>query len=374
MAIRVRKLARELHRSPDDVLRLLHELGYIRFRNPADMVGDPIAAKVRKKAADAPVLAPTRPIPGHARPKRPTGLMEQLVPGVVKKAADHRLQAMPQASSGTEARPTVDTSNAARAELQKGLARDRAALDQDRTSLERALNALAEAEQALATDRAQLEADKAAFEAVRSAQEEARAPAEVGLGDAPTDGCVPIETLLAERGLTGSDEAERAIGALASARRLGPLLRALVVADPEAFQRVLQHELVLVGGVPADALAAVATVSVSPERAEIPGASDVERLLDRIGELLLLNGVRRLTIVGLRPRLHPLLKARIDGRIDLSFRASSPKEAARPGELTAVWVRDGADTSHAPKPGVLRLGAAQVGGFLRALRDALANL
>ena len=48
MAIRVRKLAKELGRSAGEVLGLLHHLGFRRYTKPDDMVNDAIASKARK--------------------------------------------------------------------------------------------------------------------------------------------------------------------------------------------------------------------------------------------------------------------------------------------------------------------------------------
>ena len=50
MAIRLKKLARELKTSPSVVLSALADLGYDRYKSEMDMVADPPADKVRKLA------------------------------------------------------------------------------------------------------------------------------------------------------------------------------------------------------------------------------------------------------------------------------------------------------------------------------------
>ena len=84
MALRVRKLARELERSPEDVLLLLKDLGYERYRTPDDLLADDVVARARKAARTTPprarVPSPARPAPSSVRAKPPAeaDLMAQL--------------------------------------------------------------------------------------------------------------------------------------------------------------------------------------------------------------------------------------------------------------------------------------------------------
>ncbi|MCA9493799.1 MAG: hypothetical protein KC621_27905, partial [Myxococcales bacterium] len=93
MALRVRKLARELERSPEDVLLLLKDLGYERYRTPDDLLADDVVARARKAARTTPprarVPSPARPAPSSVRAKPPAeaDLMAQLVPGAVRTGA-----------------------------------------------------------------------------------------------------------------------------------------------------------------------------------------------------------------------------------------------------------------------------------------------
>ena len=51
MAIRVRKLAKELNRSPTEVLGVLHAIGFTRFRNVNDMLSDQIVSRLKRRYA-----------------------------------------------------------------------------------------------------------------------------------------------------------------------------------------------------------------------------------------------------------------------------------------------------------------------------------
>ena len=52
MAVRLRKLAKELRRDPAELLGILHALGFARFRSPHDMLSDPIVGQLRGALRD----------------------------------------------------------------------------------------------------------------------------------------------------------------------------------------------------------------------------------------------------------------------------------------------------------------------------------
>src|SRR5262245_61965780 len=89
MAVRVKKLARELNQSPRHVLGVLHAIGFDRYRSPEDMLPDGTVDKVRRATRDG--VEPV-PVPGLASaptktaPRASTGddVMAKLVPGVVR--------------------------------------------------------------------------------------------------------------------------------------------------------------------------------------------------------------------------------------------------------------------------------------------------
>jgi hypothetical protein len=98
------------------------------------------------------------------------------------------------------------------------------------------------------------------------------------------------------------------------------VLATLVPADPDALKRVLGERLVLVGGPIPEALSGLAAVTVSEDRADIPGGERLARALGRLGEQLLLNGYRRVALAGVPPRWHALMREGLDRRVELVFR------------------------------------------------------
>ena len=90
MAIRVRKLAKEVRRSAGEVLGLLHHLGYVNYKRPDDMVADGPADKLRRAVRQGQTAAPLKVVDRKKATVSPSqapasDLMAQLVPGVVKQ-------------------------------------------------------------------------------------------------------------------------------------------------------------------------------------------------------------------------------------------------------------------------------------------------
>ncbi len=312
MAIRVRKLARELERSAGEVLGLLHHLGYEHYKSDDDMVPDPVVIKLRS-AIQRGVRA--EPVAIAERAKAPpaprsTDLMSQLVPGVVRQGESPRVAAPRRSVAPTEQDAAAPRTRALEAEVDAA----------------RAESAAARADLAMLRE---VNADLA--RQLKAAQEAMAAPA-------PSLGRLTVAALLQERGLRGSDEAHRALVELASARRATAVLSGeLAQADAAELRRVLQ-ELALVSGTRPAGLEGP-MVTVSADRADAPGDEEFRRRLDRLSELLLLNGLRRVAIVGLPPRWHAVLTERVDRRIDLLFvpNAAALRGLDARGPADVVW-------------------------------------
>ena len=90
----------------------------------------------------------------------------------------------------------------------------------------------------------------------------------------------------------------------------------------------------LVGGSLPDDLG-VAAVVVSDDRAELPSPKRLQRTLSQIGERCLLNGHRRVVLVGFPPRWHRVLRQGLDARVELAFR---PTATATPDERVDAFV------------------------------------
>ncbi len=354
MSVRVRKLARELDRSPDDVLGLLADhLSLARYSSPEDMLPDEVAAQVRKVAKTAPVRhleARSRPAPSRNHPQDPPSpaadLMAELVPGVTVPGAPRpaRRAPRPPPSAAPAARPPTLGD-----ERQTDV---RQALAEERRRLEAARAELAAERAALAAEREALEAARAEAEVARAALRDDRIGAEARLRERTLAG------LLERRGLKGADEHGRALAALAAGGHLARLAAELVPSEPDVVQRLLRERLTLTSGAVPDSVGPV--VWVSPERADLRGGAELDRLLSRLSEGWLLAGRRRVVWLGVPQRFHALLREKLDRRVELVLRPG--------GERTEAQTRDDLASADlliawgvAPTPGARALWAAARG-------------
>lgn len=378
VAVRVRKLARELDRSPEDVLLLLKDLGYERFRSSDDMISEVVADQLRKLARKTPPRAvlPKRPVPQQVTTQRSgddTDFMAQVVPGVVRKfvrpaSAMQELApagASAATSSATAAPVTSGRATSGKAPVEPLVDPEWEALETERAGIEAEREALEAERTALASAREAFEAERAAFLAEREgdgAQQAAGPQGDLG----PS-----LLALLEERGLRGVDEAERAMASLAAGHALGRHLANLLSTDPKGLRRVLSERLVLFGGAVPEGVT-VPAVTVSEDRADLPGAERLHRTLDRLGETLMLNGYRRVMVVGVPPRWHTVLRDGVDPRVDLTFRASAPRDAF--DDVSRVDLVVGWNVDLEPgKARRLDVRAASVGDLLERWVAALAT-
>lgn len=366
MAIRVRKLGRELRRSSSEILGILHAIGYERYRSAEDMLPDAMVERVRRAVRDG-----VRPVPRESpaaprkrptvRPEEPTDIMEQLVPGVrpVGRSADYEARRLaarraaqdldmerlgregvptpsePPAPVRVEApavpRPpqvhedqrrlalTLQSERRRREEERQGREAERRAAEVARAEatrlklsvfdLQERLSRLVAEHEQLAAERddvaRQLAVERAAREA-DAAQATSR-QAQHRLLD-----------LFQERGVRGRDEAERALAGLAAGRILHDHLGELEVASPERWRALLQQRIVLTAGDASEILpSTVVGVTVARERAELGSSADIQRAVRRAGELLMLNGLRRVLVIGGRPLWLRLFFEGIDSRLEL---------------------------------------------------------
>ncbi len=366
MAIRVRKLARQLRKPPVELLGILKSIGIDRYTSPEDMLSGRVEKKLRAAVKDGVRPQPVEPTAVRKKPVQvETASMDGLIPGVepvedprydtiedelqkqqasqTSRAAPAAARPAPQARTAPEparrqpppsapaprstAQPAPPAAPAPAPPSQRDdalldaeqrvLAAERKALQAEQAALEAERRVLAADRLKLQTDRQAFEAEVAAFEARRT---ELAAPSDSDSSDAAdSDGASFLE-ILRQRGLVGIDEAERALKALAETRRTAELLPHLRVDDPEPVRRWLADVLVLVDGPPPEALSSEALVTVAPERSEIPGAARWRKLSSALSEKLLLNGARRVLVVGGPIRGHRLLRQGLDPRIEMRFR------------------------------------------------------
>jgi hypothetical protein len=342
MAIRVRKLAKELNRSPADVIGLLIAIGFPRYRTSEDMVPDELIDRLKRairdgvKPAAVQLQESERPQPLPTRAARPD-LMSQLVPGVVpvgrpsKPRAEHAVLA---------AKPLTAPPKPAAPDPASPAAPDTAAAI---AALEAARGALTAEVETLQAERAALAAERARISEQRAALDHALTVARDATPQAPAADGVTLHDLLIRRGLRGRDEFERAIAALASQRMCGDLLTMLIASDVPAVELILRERLVFAQSETSPVPTGVAAVIVGAERAEATDAVDLQRTLVKLGERLLLHGLRRVAVIGGRPSLHKQLREGVDGRIELRFspptvRARSDAEAdVQRTDLVVLW-------------------------------------
>jgi hypothetical protein len=424
MAVRIRKLAREVERNPADVIGVLHALGFTKYRSPDDMLTPEVEAKLRRGLQKG-----VRPIevPGvGAASTRPAevveavggaDLMASLVPGVVpvggRARPVARVEVAPVASADAAPRGAVArapavaavvpprpaarpmevdpaeaavlaTERAALDSLRRSLASERGVVEAERAQLEVDAARLAARERSLAAqqeslrelqamlerERASLDAERASLDALRS-----RSAAQLGVG---------LEDLLEARGLRGMDEYERAIVVLAQQRSLRDVLWTLRADAPDQLRRILDERLVLVsGGAPEAATRGAAAVAVAPERAEVPDAATHDRMLARLGESLLLSGWRRLLVVGGRPRWQRLLRHGLDARIEVRVvpegarGAEAASDDVRWADVVVLWdarVGEAAERVYAAgRSTLLRVEGGTWTTFLQRLGDEVAR-
>lgn len=361
MAVRIRKLAKELRRTPAEVIGILHALGLSRYKSPDDML-PPDAVKrlrggVRRGVRPTPASGPAQAPPSGTSeagarsledtiPQTGRDIMAELVPGVVPVGGPKPSAAAARPAAAAVARghddeprlapPTRDEAPPARPRG-FGLGRvsdaERAMLDSERRALRSDAARIATERESLAARQAELDAQERALEAERHALSQLRQALErerealdaerVSLEQAwnraaSTRG-EPLQDRLEARGLLGADEIERAIGALAQARLLRDVLWTLQVSQPAAFDKVLRERMVLVASPPPSNLPrGVAAVAVADARAELPNAASCERLLARLGEALMQRGLRRVLLFGGAPSMQRLLRDGLDARIELT--------------------------------------------------------
>ncbi|MFT7519752.1 MAG: hypothetical protein ACI9MC_001896 [Kiritimatiellia bacterium] len=322
MAIRVKKLARELRCSPERVLGLLHFLGFDRYKSFMDMVADRPAAKVRQAHARGEVVTPFSPSGSAvtAKKKRTASApapKREVMPQMVGGQAEHGPLDVSVEDLGADRAPERSRQLDARAEE---ALRRAASLE---TEYQVRVRELAERESQLKSeldalkqdlDRKRQELDEALVQL--SAREQAVAALE--------SGGVPLVDLLAERGLRGRDEASRALAQLSAQRLLDGTLLSLRVFDPAAVRDILRSRLILAKG-PLE-LDGVAVVTVAPDRAELPAGDALQRLKDALADQFLLSGLTRVVVVGGGPLWHRMLRGGLDPRVQLRLDPSSVRD------------------------------------------------
>jgi hypothetical protein len=427
MAIRIRKLAKEIGCTPEDVIALLQRHQQRGYDDPEKQIPAAVEALVRRHAKELASAAarglsvPARPTP-KAAPRGPElkdGFEDAMLGAdyVARRHADAEADAealraamsgvrpigrppAPGGGSRAVAAPAAGASTVVASGASKrpspppvGAAANRspAAASGARAELVLA-ERLQAAEAALADARAEASALRGSVDTLRSERDaalQAAARAEDALAEADAHrrslsrelserDAVRAPTALREvferRGLRGDDEIALALRALVDARRTAEVLDAVYLSDPRALEDVLWSRLLLVAD-GEEVPAGLVPVRVPSERSEAPESSPNRAALTRFSTACLVHGARKIVIVGGSPAYHRVLREGVDKRIDLRLvdgtRRGSIPQAQAP-DFVFVWAPTLLDHRVSEQfPGAIHL---PVRGLSRMLAEATAHI
>jgi hypothetical protein len=292
--MRIRKLAKELKLTEQEVFGLLHGMGHGRYINAEQMLPTEIVEQVRKRGPPAGPKAPAWR-PPEEREIRDLDRPSKTPPA--KPTARPAPTASPTASKPTVSKVEPVPVSAATAEI-AGL---RGLLHATESELAQSKERIAAVEQELATSENHRRALLRAL-AVASVREPRQSVREAFL----------------RRGLLGDDEIAHALRAWGEAHRLQELLEPLHVANPQVFQALLDERMLLIGP-GEDCPAGIVPVVVGPERSERCTATAVRTALARMSTALLINGKKRIVVHGGAAAWQREFKQGLDPRIELRF-------------------------------------------------------
>lgn len=326
MATRLRKLARKLGRSPDEVLGLLHRLGYVRYKSGEDMVADPVITKLHAalksgmRAQPVPTTANRRAMPPTAQSgSNAAGLMGQLVPGVTPlgERAEGAVRTRP-----VDASDPLPPTRAPRAAVSEPMPQGGEGSEDPsgaamRLEWMRAKTALADEQRRRALVEEQCAALNAELKALQALREQEKQSAEERRREAGS--ALTLRDALAQRGLRGADEMSRAVSGLVAGRHLEGALLDCVLSDDSVMLEVLSSKLMLFDTEPVQGLNGSVGVGVSPDRAEMGSGRALNTLAQEVSEGLLLWGHRQVLVVGADRVWHGWMRTRMDSRLDVRF-------------------------------------------------------
>lgn len=345
--MRIRKLARELGLSEQELFDLLHVMGHARYINPEQMLPIELVEQLRKRS---PLPAPKatgwkppearemvnldrtgKPPSKSAKPApRVSSPGRIMAPKEVPVKGEPASSGVRQPSSGIVPPAPVlpaEPASVAPAEPAAAVAPPDSparapstpqAAPADKSSTDdvarlRALLGASEAELARARDRViALERELASSENHRRALLRALATA------SGREAHQSVRDAFIRRGLIGDDEIALALRAWGEAHRLQELLDPLQVGNPVVFQALLDERMLLVGP-GEDCPSGVVAVTVAPDRSERHTAAPVRSALARMATALLVHGKKRLVVHGGSAAWQRELKDGLDPRIDLRF-------------------------------------------------------
>ncbi|MFT5586426.1 MAG: hypothetical protein ACI9VR_004024 [Cognaticolwellia sp.] len=125
-----------------------------------------------------------------------------------------------------------------------------------------------------------------------------------------------LSDLLETRGLIGEDERNAAIRALIDVRRWDAIAADLKPLDPSAARSALELFVVMAcGRGQCETPKGMGCVQVTPRRCEVCGGEGPKRHLRRLGDAMLLHGLRRVALVGGPAGYRRMVRENLDERI-----------------------------------------------------------
>ncbi len=291
------ELASDLRISPSELRRRLGQAGLLRHVQPDDSIPtalvDNVATAVRRQGA-AETKAPSKGLDLDS-------LMAATGVKPMKRGGAPRPQQAPRHRD-------PKAPSAAQAPLQELAAR----LVRAKSANAELANKNRELEQELDTLRLTLAKTQAR---ALEAQESALA-LQVSKGE---DGeSAKLNDLLETRGLIGEDERNAAIRALIEVRRWDALAAGLQPLEPSAARSALELYVVMAcGRGQCEAPKGMGLVQVTPSRCEVCGGEGPKRHLRRLGDAMLLHGLRRVALVGGPAGYRRLVRENLDERIKM---------------------------------------------------------
>jgi hypothetical protein len=392
MAIRIRKLAKEIGCAPEDVIALLQRLAQKGYADPEKQIPAGVEALVRRHAkelADAAARGitaarrvPPAPAAGAGPPSRGAVLgdgfedamlgeqarvereasraadeaaLRAALAGVrpIAKSASSAAPPRPAAGGPSQSRSAAAPAPSAPA-LSPGARAGHAPLgarpgappelvlgEQLAAAREELARVRAHAELA-ATELVAARADLTRLRDALTAAEQARDDAdahrralsrELSARDAqraPT----ALRAVFERRGLRGDDEIAMTVRALVDARRTAELVDAMQLLDPRALEEVLWNRLLLVAE-GEELPPGLVGVRVPADRSEAPDSGPNRAAMTRFSTACLVRGARKIVIVGGSPAYHRVLREGIDKRIDLRL-----VDGTRRGQIPEVQRAD----------------------------------
>lgn len=306
--MRIRKLARELSLSEQDVFAILSGLGHARYVSAEQMLPVELVEQVRRRV-------PTAPKPSSGWKPAETKEVRNLNAARPARAPAKKpvARAVPPAPAGPAAAAVEPEVKPLDPLVQ---------LADLRTELERARSRIIALEREMASSENHRRALLRAL-ATASGRETHQS----------------VRDAFIRRGLIGDDEIALALRAWGEAHRLQELLDPLQVGNPVVFQALLDERMLLVGP-GEDCPPGVVAVTVAPDRSERHTSPPVRSALARMATALLVHGKRRLVVHGGSAAWQRELKDGLDARIDLRFYphvGRGPLPEARAADVVVLW-------------------------------------